>query len=666
MIDYALKDLLLRSDTDKQLRIRSDIGNITNADLEGGTFTLNESLCDDDYFRFGACVPSNIGFTVHNTVLPLINKKLMVDLMLNGNSTERLDIGEYFVTSDTPTADRKKRNVTAYDALYKVVNTDVSDWYNSFFPNTNTRKTVKQLRDSFFAYFGITQKEQTLVNDSMVVAKTIQPEELSGKVVAEAICEINGCFGHIGRDGKMQYIYLNPSIEGLYPSNDLYPSDNLFPRAANAELISKQTYIPPLEYETFLVHGITGVQIRKEENDVGATVGTTENVYVVQNNFLVYGKSSDELNTIGNNILSKIRGLEYRPFRVKAKGNPCLEIGDAVRLNTSEQKIESYIMHRTIKGVQQMFDEYTAKGREYLPKNLNSTKEQIRELQGKTNTLTRTVDETRSELRNTAEGLHSEIVQTATDIRSEISDTENGLESQITQTASDIRSEVSNTASGLQSQINQNAQQIQLKITAGEAQYMINLAIDGITLTADQIRLEGYTTINGNFSIDESGNATISNSSRSAKMTGSGFEISQNNSQRRLVLSDSAMWLYGQYGNARLLQFLDNNNDVFFGSRNGDYDFNLDCDTAIITSLNCTRINGYTPITSENISDYLTSLESRISALESQIASLNTNQISGDFRTGNNGAYMAMKNSTGNQYLATTEWVINYVTNKLG
>lgn len=661
MIDYALKDLLLRSDTDKQLRIRSDIGNITNADLEGGTFTLNESLCDDDYLRFGACVPSSISFTVHNTVLPLINKKLTLDLMLNGKSTERLDIGEYFVTADTPTADRKKRNVTAYDALYKVVNTDVADWYNSFFPNTNTRKTVKQLRDSFFAYFGIAQKEQTLVNDSIVVSKTIQPEELSGKVVAEAICEINGCFGHIGRDGKMEYIYLNPSIEGLYPSNDLYPSDNLFPKAANAELISKQTYIPPCEYETFLVRGITGVQIRKEENDVGATVGTTENVYVIQNNFLVYGKSSDELNTIGNNILSKIRGLEYRPFRVKAKGNPCLEVGDAVRLNTSEQKIESYIMQRTIKGVQQMFDEYTAKGREYLPKQLNGTKAQLKELQGKTNTLTRTVDETRSELKNSAEGLHSEIVQTAEKFESDLSNTTSGLHSEIVQTAGEIRQEVADSAEGLQAQIDLQAKQIQLRITEGEAKSLINLAIDGIELTADQISLEGYTTINGNFSIDENGTAIFK--SESSTMTVEGGYVKMNGPQGTLIFAGP--WIRFKPLDEVSKNFI--RIDTTGKIRVGDGSLPTYIDGSSVS------IKGYSPITEENIDSYVpdvSGLLDRIQSLENQLANLtvptNSNQIDGDFRTGDNGSYMAMKNSTGNQYLATTEWVVNYVTNKLG
>ena len=544
MIDYALKDLLLRSDTDKQLRIRSDIGNITNSDLEGGTFTLNESLCDDDYLRFGACIPSSISFTVHNTVLPLINKKLTLDLMLNGKYTERLDIGEYFVTADTPTADRKKRNVTAYDALYKVVNTDVADWYNSFFPNTNTRKTVKQLRDSFFAYFGITQKEQTLVNDSMVVTKTIQPEELSGKVVAEAICEINGCFGHIGRDGKMQYVELEQGIIGIYPSNELFPSDELFPRSATGEFISKQTYVPPCEYESHLVQGITGLQIRKEENNVGVTVGTSENEYVIQNNFLVYGKSSDELTTIANNIMERIRMIVYRPFRVKAKGNPCLEVGDAVRLNTSEQKIESYIMQRTIKGVQQMFDTYTSVGREFLGNNLNTTASKIRELQGKTLKIIKENDEFRILMQDTITGLEEELAI---------------LDGQIS-----------------------------LRVTRGQVGSMIEVALDNVTIRSDQINLEGYTTINGGFSIDKNGNAILRKGNIVLTLGNDGFVIENTTGDvlatfgwNGIVLGSKTFALYNNYG----------------------------------IDINVNNINGSTPVNSGNIDSYLSSIRDEINSL---------------------------------------------------
>ena len=52
-------------------------------------------------------------------------------------------------------------------------------------------------------------------------------------------------------------------------------------------------------------------------------------------------------------------------------------------------------------------------------------------------------------------------------------------------------------------------------------------------------------------------------------------------------------------------------------------------------------------------------------ALKSDVPT-NTNQLIGDFREGTNGAYVALANSSGNHFLATTEWVINYVTSKLG
>ncbi len=567
MIDYALKDLLLRSDTDRQLRIRSDIGNITNADLEGGTFTLHESLFDDDYLRFGACIPSSISFTVHNTMLPLINKKLTLDLMLNGKTTERLDIGEYFVTADTPTADRKKRNVTAYDALQRVVNTDVAKWYNSFFPTPNTSKTLKQFRNSFFAHFGITQEEQDLVNDGMTVKKTIEPEELSGKTVIEAICEINGCFGHIGRNGKMKYIYLE-RIGGLYPSAVLFPEHDLFPSSPKGVSISKQTYIPPCEYDSYLVQGITGLQIRQEENDVGVTVGSSENQYVIQNNFLVYGKSSDELTIIANNILEKVAGIVYRPFSTKAKGNPCLEIGDSVIINTTEQTVNSYIMQRTIKGIQQMFDTYTARGREHLGNNLNTTSNKIRELQGKTLKIIRENDEFRILMEDKLTGLTEELAI--------------------------IEGEIA------------------LRVTKDDVGSMISVALDEVEIRSDQITLEGYTTINGNFSIDENGNMILTDENgNNVKMKNGGIEC--RNASDTSAVGYSYNGILVQYNNATHRLFGLGENGLVMGYSNRP-----------IANIEVSKINGNTPITDENISSYINNYDSDIQQLNNSIAQLNS------------------------------------------
>lgn len=104
-----------------------------------------------------------------------------------------------------------------------MINADVAEWYNTLLPDKDSVTTMKAFRDSFFGYFGIEQADAQLVNDDMKVEKTVEPEELSGATVLNCICEINGCFGHIGRDSKFHYIYLEQEIQGLYPRNNLYP-----------------------------------------------------------------------------------------------------------------------------------------------------------------------------------------------------------------------------------------------------------------------------------------------------------------------------------------------------------------------------------------------------------------------------------------------------------
>ena len=128
---------------------------------------------------------------------------------------------------------------------------------------------------------------------------------MSGKEVLSCICEINGCMGHMGRDGKFHYIYLEQEIQGLYPRNDLYPADNLYPRDPKSTQIGKGFYVSA-KYEDYLVRTINKLQIREQKNDIGVIVGSGSNAYVIEDNFLVYGKGTKELKGIAKNILSKI------------------------------------------------------------------------------------------------------------------------------------------------------------------------------------------------------------------------------------------------------------------------------------------------------------------------------------------------------------------------
>lgn len=476
MVNYKYGDLFKKDTVDKQLSIVSDDEkiNITNTELHQEKFELTESLCSEQELTFGSCEAAMIKFTVSNTFLPMKGKWLTVRMSLDGHTDAAFQFGRYKVDSDTPTADRTCREVIAYDALYDVLTADVAAWYNTVFPSHEEQKTdedgtittvtvydpvtMKQFRNSFFKHFGIEQADITLINDNMSIEKTVAVtassetssdteesstigESMSGKEVLSCICEINGCMGHMGRDGTFHYIYLEQEIQGLYPRNDLYPADDLFPRDPKSNRIGKDLYITA-EYEDFLVKTINKLQIREQKNDIGVIVGTGDNAYVIEDNFLVYGKGTKELKGIANNVLSKIRGIVYRPFTADCKGNPCLEVGDAVRLPTKYELIESYIFKRTLKGIQALRDDLEADGEEYRTSKANGIQRSILQLKGKSNVLERSIEKTQSTIEDKERKLISQITQTATEIRTEVKNTADGLSSRITQNANNITAEV--------------------------------------------------------------------------------------------------------------------------------------------------------------------------------------------------------------------------------
>lgn len=545
MVDYQYSILFLKDSVDKQLNIVSDDGkiNITNTELHQEKFELTESLCSESELTFGACEAGMIKFTVSNVFLPMKGKWLTAKMTLDGHEDKPFQIGRYKVYSDTPTADRTCRDVVAYDALYDILSSDVTDWYNQILPQKDSRVTLKQFRDSFFNHFGVEQEEVSLVNDEMIIEKTVEVkasssgssdtaetntigEAISGKEVLSCILEINGCMGNIGRVGKFRYVYLTQEMQGLYPANDLYPADDLYPRNPKSTSISKSQYISA-QYEDYIVRTIDKLQIREKENDIGVIVGDGKNTYVIEGNFLVYGKGTKELNEIGEKTLSKIKGIIYRPFSADCKGNPCLEVGDAVRLTTKYELIETYILKRTLKGIQALRDDLEADGEEYRTSKVNGIQRSILQLKGKSNTLERSIEETKSTIVDVEKDLQSQITQTASEIRSEVKNTADGLSSRITQNASSITAEVnratsaegtlsskiSQTAESITAEVNRatekegqlaaaiqvNAEGITSKVSRDSVVSEINQSAEGIKIRADLLELRGSVEMTGGY-----------------------------------------------------------------------------------------------------------------------------------------------------------------------
>lgn len=479
MIDYTYRELFHNSSVDKQWIITDgDEITLTNDDIYSEEITLEESVCDEDHLVFGTCNGSILSFTT-SSLTKMQGKRITVSIILDGNDEEPFIVGTYTVMSDELTADRQKREIKAYDDLHILNNTNVADWYNGLsFP-----LTLKQFRDSFFNLFNITQETTTLVNDNMTVEKTVNAEVLSSGTVIQSICEINGRCGHINREGVFVYLPMYKGSIALYPSLTLYPGNRLFPSidkpGAMGTDVTASEY-SQVEYEDYTVKPIDKLQIRQEENDIGAIAGTGTNAYIVEDNFLVYGKNAADLGTIANNLFTEIQDTVYTPLKVTCIGDPCVEVGDIVQVQTSDGRfIDTFVMSRTLKGLQALTDEIESRGEEYQKEEVNSLNTEVIQLKGKTTTIEKNVEGVRVEVEDLAEDTSASLTILDNKIATKVATSD--FNSTVTQLSNQISTKV--THGNISSEISQEAGQI-------------SISANRIAITSDKFTLNTDGTVN--------------------------------------------------------------------------------------------------------------------------------------------------------------------------
>lgn len=519
MINSNLKEKYWDSGTDKQMVI-SVVGTnqkIDNSMLEVGTFSLEESLCSESELKFGACEANCVKFTARNTAGSINGRTISISETVDGDSENPMLYGVFKVASDVPTADRTKRQITAYDAMYDIINSDVKAWYAGLsFP-----MTLKQFRDSFFAYLGIEQAVATLPNDSMTVNKTIvatqtddssavtEESSISGKTVVTAICEINGCFGNINRDGKFEYVFLKAIASALYPAEDLFPADNLFPSDANTESMTGH-YIT-FDYEDFQSKAITQLEIKTSNDNAGAIVGTAGNNYSITGNFLVSDKTGAELKQIANNLLPIMAQAAYTPIKsCTCVGNPCLTLGEPIRFNTTREIVETYLLQRTLTGVQSKRDSISAQGTQTHSAKVNSIRETLESVERRTGKLERNADHLQSTYEDLEEQTNTKFEQTAKSILAEV-----------------------DRAQKAEGQLDAS---LELKLGRDENDQVISM----INASADQIVLRGNRLIVecNNFELDGSGRVHIIESLLFDSGEVSGVEILRHDGRNNALLQN--------------------------------------------------------------------------------------------------------------------------------
>lgn len=462
------------------------------------TLNLTENLSSGNNIIWGSCEAAKFVVTVADVEDEIEGREFTATLSIGDY---KMAYGIYVVDSVVRQADRRKRKITAYDRMIKF-DVDVSDWYHAMYPTDDTTHTIQELRDRLCEHIGVPQQQTVLINDEMVVGKTISPEALCGRDVLKAICEINGVFGHFDRTGTLVYVSLQDT--GLYPSDTLYPGDDLYPQSGWAAA-EELEYYKSITYEDYLIDGIDRVQIRQEEGDIGAVVGSGNNAYVVEGNFLAYGLGSADLTKLAWSFYDMIAGKTYRPAKIVSYAMPWIEVGDGLRAITTDTEIATFVLTRTMSGIQAMMDTVEAKGTKTQGQSFGIQNEII-QLKGKTAVIVRNVDEVSATVTDLEKHTTAQLKVVSDQITAEV------------KRATDQEVELAGSISVL-------AGQIEAKVSRGDLVAAINLEVnkDGscITMEAGHFIFKGSNfyvnadgsggAANGNLTWDASGGVVAKN-----------------------------------------------------------------------------------------------------------------------------------------------------------
>lgn len=348
---------------------------ITNDKIYESSMKLKESLLEGTNIEFVGCIASQFSIVVYD--VPNNLKGLKLEVYIKTDDTAEIPLFKGIVDSAKMQANKKFKDITAYDELYTKGQKDVARWYNSL----NFPISLGNLRKSLFSYIGLAQMDVNLPNDDIVIERKFEPKTLKCLTVLKSLCQINGCFGIINRQGKFEYRYIYNEFEKVYPSVTLFPP---FYTVANnsdegSEIANEFAFYRSINYEEYVVKPVQRLQIRESDDDVGITVGNpTGNKYIIQNNMFAYEMPPATLKKMGERIFKKIANISFHPCTTSNNGLPFVEVGDVVNYALSTERsamsrnsssgsynVNSFnVMNREITGIQALKDSYTAEGEE--------------------------------------------------------------------------------------------------------------------------------------------------------------------------------------------------------------------------------------------------------------------------------------------------------------
>lgn len=381
---------------------KGEFKDLTNEDISG-VVELKESLCSERFFIWGGCNSSQISFVTHSKQFMSTEENAYphgdIEVYVENNGT-KIRIFTGTIDSGERESNLTRRKIIAYDYLYKLRNTDIIWWYKNITADKNTTVTQKQFRDMLFSYLGIEQVNTVLMYDNAIVPDTALTNELNVVTALKDLCLQNEVFGRMNRDGKFEYVKLNPNsrlysfdMSGNYHYK-YYDADIKYDMYKSCTFKEGRIWYP----RQFLADPYPGVL---STGGLTAQEAYDSNIYYNRNSFFIgnqdwmdkvfkadeYGEYTLDEPTVPicygpNTELNDQKLFRAQQYNLVVPGNPLNEVGSTIEITVKKEaedgteltwNIHSYIMMRTlkIKGDGCIEDTYSANNSPYNSNNRN-------------------------------------------------------------------------------------------------------------------------------------------------------------------------------------------------------------------------------------------------------------------------------------------------------
>ena len=386
----------------------------TNVDIVSESLELTESIETTRALTFKGCIATRYKFKVAGIVTDLRGE--YVEASIQASNTESIPLFKGYIDSQNNlTHEDILTEFTCYDALYSIGERDMQSWVDGL----SLPMTVKQFRTSLFTNLGITQENNTFINDSLSISADFKTavDKPSARELMQWLCQINARFGQIGRDGIFYYRELTPISRGLYPSTETYPSEETYPSAESAGVIlSPGDYKSNgFSYEPYETAKITKVVIVDKDGVERGSAGSGANIFVIKDNPIAYNVNMAQA---ARAILAKIDQLNFDPvIKLETVGLPWIECGDAVMAYTRLNTVRAFVLSRTLKGIQALSDSFSADTDQYQPIYKPTVQTQISQTNtalAQTNSNVTTVDNRVTGVDNRVTGVSNQVTQLGT------------------------------------------------------------------------------------------------------------------------------------------------------------------------------------------------------------------------------------------------------------